>query len=375
MGTFKGLDRSGLNVSSVEVSESVVPSVEYRPAPWLPVSYFDTRLEDWIVIGSGTPVTAVPFYPGLEIPGVTEIVPAGLAVAVRGAPFGTTNVFAYTADDVAAGTISVITGLPVATPGDVTAAALGFGGTGLDIKGSYPIGFATYNCLSAVNHQYINYEPQARVAVTCDCLIEVPVLGGEAVTSGSTTTTTNVVAGDLATVNAGATNINTSAPTVVTINGIQDAGAVVVTLNTLTFSVDVTTADAIVINGVSTAAGATPILGGLPVYDGGAYGAQVAPGGYVKVNASSNYAPWVPATDKPEDIIGQVIGIDHAFPKDFLERVRTWYSEGTVAKTYRGFSDTRVWATPGSATGGLSDRLYRALGTSFSGTVKINVLK
>lgn len=381
MATFKTIDRTGLNVSSIEVSESVRPAVEYRPAPWLPVKYYDTKLEDWIVIVSGEPVAAV--RPRIQREGVTDIVPFSVLI----------NGFSYDADDVGAGVMDIRTEQPLTSGGTATAvtvadieAALGYtAGTLWDSVGSQPaglvspIGIASYNCLISADRGYINYEPQARVAVTCDYVIEVPVLGRATITvSGNPPADT--AAGTAFTIGATPADFNSSVGFFdIKVNGnkvagsaVASAGNISVTLQTL----DVVTTDTVEVSYVSTTTAASPLIGGLPVFKGATLSqADIVPSVYVVVDTDNNFVAFDPTAHNPWDIVGQIIGVDNDFPKDFLDRVRTWYPTDLISKGYRGPTDTRLWATPGSATGGLNDRLYRALGTAYSGTVKINLLK
>jgi hypothetical protein len=63
------------------------------------------------------------------------------------------------------------------------------------------------------------------------------------------------------------------------------------------------------------------------------------------------------------DIIGQAWKIDTAFPKDYLDRVRT---------AYKGLGD--LDKMPGSANEGMPDNISYAGGDAASGVVRINLI-
>ncbi len=92
-------------------------------------------------------------------------------------------------------------------------------------------------------------------------------------------------------------------------------------------------------------------------------GSPFTPGCFVKADLHSNFVMADPANDSYFDIIGQVWKVDTTFPKDYLDRVRTAYTQLTALDR-----------TPGSATGGLPDNIFFANGSAQEGVVRINLI-
>lgn len=90
-------------------------------------------------------------------------------------------------------------------------------------------------------------------------------------------------------------------------------------------------------------------------------GAPYTPGVFVKADTNSNFC--IATGSEGMDILGQVLAVDTDWPRDYLDRVRTAYTQlGTLDRT------------PGSATGGLPDSIYLAGGSAAKGIVRINLL-
>jgi hypothetical protein len=93
------------------------------------------------------------------------------------------------------------------------------------------------------------------------------------------------------------------------------------------------------------------------VYDSGL---TLTPGAFLTFDTASD---MVAGGSDCTDIIGQAWAIDSAFPKDYLDRVRTAYEGlGTLDQM------------PGSVSGGLPDNITYAGGTAVKGVVRINLI-
>jgi len=195
----KAWDHNGNILPNVEHSEGVRPSIEYKPAEWLPVQFFDKHYEDYFVIMPGKVVACDPNG---------DLVPAGLKIAAELA--GTGDVVTYATRDVEAGVINVATGSAVTTAEltdagstrGYTAAeidAAGFlGVSGVAITISDPVAVAPYaykqwaggdGSNPATSRQH-NYNMQHQVAVLCDYVLELPLVpatvgSAEALTFGA----------------------------------------------------------------------------------------------------------------------------------------------------------------------------------------------
>lgn len=181
----KTWDHVGNILPNVEHSEGVRPAIEWRPAEWLPVQFYDKHYENYMVIMPGKVVAC---------DGDGNLVPAGLKVAADLA--GSGDVVTYTTRDVDAGVINVATGNPVTlaeltdagptrgyTKAEVDAAGfLGQSGVALEI--SSPVGVAPYAYLqwaggdgsNPANYRRHNYNMQHQVAVLCDYVLELPLV-------------------------------------------------------------------------------------------------------------------------------------------------------------------------------------------------------
>ena len=94
--THKVWDHVGNILPGIEHSEGIRPAFPFKPAAWLPVQVRDKHYEDWYVIMPGKLVT---------------LDPDGRVMPAQYGLLATTSNVVYTADDVAAGTIDIATGL------------------------------------------------------------------------------------------------------------------------------------------------------------------------------------------------------------------------------------------------------------------------
>jgi hypothetical protein len=192
----KAWDHVGNIIPDIEHSEGERPSLEGKPAPWLPVQFYDKHYNNWMVVMPGK---AVAFDPR------GDLMPAQYGLS------GATVV--YTLSDVEAGTIDVQTGLPVtgavtrtlhdiATTGFMGCQGEGFGDLTAAVR--YPVGVAPYAYLqwaggdgfNPADYSLHNYNMQHQVAVLCDYVLRLPVIPAAVAAEGVTKTVTgNLVPG------------------------------------------------------------------------------------------------------------------------------------------------------------------------------------
>lgn len=176
---------------NVDWSESHRPHFEAQVASWLPVVRFEQELKSWFVVSSGK-IISVDREKNLVLSGYKKAWTPGA-----------TSVLTYTADDYAAGTIDLTTGVAYAVNGttnyseaQITNALIARGlikatERAMDFI-SHPIGYASYNYYQAAGsnvrnpstYTYHNFKPQELVAVTCDYVMVAPL------TPAATTTET-----------------------------------------------------------------------------------------------------------------------------------------------------------------------------------------
>lgn len=187
--SHKVWDHVGNILPKVEHSEGIRPSIEWKVAEWLPVQFFDKHFENWMVILTGKVLA-------LDSDG--RVVPAGLKIAVELSASG--DVVTYTANDVAAGTVNVTTGLPVTTAQltDNSNTTIGYtiteinaagfmGRSGVTLTVSNPVGVAPYAYLqwaggdgsNPTEFKQHNYNMQHQVAILCDYVLELPLVPAE----------------------------------------------------------------------------------------------------------------------------------------------------------------------------------------------------
>jgi len=188
---YKIWDRMGRNTPETQSSESKTPSVEWIPAPWLPVSRYDQEIEAWKVVSAGKVV-------GLD--GNGDLVPAGLRKAWNVATSST--ILTYTANDVTDLTTDLTTGAAVAaatsyTEAQVTAALLERGLIRHDQRAmdfiSKPVGVADYDYYAApgsdhfnpANLKFHNFRPQGICSVLTDYVNQYPLFPALAATEAT----------------------------------------------------------------------------------------------------------------------------------------------------------------------------------------------
>jgi hypothetical protein len=385
VGNHKEWDHVGSITPDFEISEGVRPAEEFKPAAWLPVGRYDKHYEEYFVISAGKIVA-------LDNDG--RVVPAQYAD-------GDVDVV-YTAEDVAAGTIDVTTGVAVTgavTYGvDTVDGTPGFmGRTGEAMAVSNHIGVAPYNYwqwaggdgFNPAQYRKHNHNLQHQVAVLCDYYVELPLVP------------LLVAAEDLSigTQDAGGANIydfttvgldlakNTARTPITFEAGAATAGDVALVLAADRFIDEVASRAGILVAGdyyIDYATGLISVYGTAAQsvdFNAGAEYAIVAytysagtapstyasaigdlqPGQFVKADVDSNYIFWDTSADKIELIVGQILAVDDRFPKDALDKVRTAYAGLGVEKQM-----------PGSANGGVPANI------SYSGAanavVRINLI-
>lgn len=214
----KTWDHVGNIIPRVEHSEGIRPAHPFKPAPWLPVQFYDKHYENWNVIMPGKAVALDP--DGCVMP----------------AQYGLTGAsVVYTAQDVAVGTIDIATGEAVTAAKTVvlsqltgvrgaswTKALAGTTGAGYvsgfmgrfgvsfnDSAQKYPIGVAPYAYLqwaggdgfNPTAYYQHNYNMQHQTAVLCDYVLQLPLIPAQEAseTVDKTATASNLVIGTQAT--------------------------------------------------------------------------------------------------------------------------------------------------------------------------------
>ena len=374
----KSWDHVGNMLPVVEHSEGIRPHGEFKPAAWLPVQFFDKYYEEHFVVMPGK---------------VLAFDNDGRVVHAQYAP--STVEIEYTAADVTAGTINVKDGLPVEA-GDIGKFAVStvdefMGRSGVALAVSKPVGVAPYamwqwagdssalddgfNPAAYRNH---NHNLQHQVAILCDYVLELPLVpfkeAAENLTQASHDAATDIATLDPVQ-NTPVASITARTP--ITIGGAgSEPDLFVNRRETLAevkaagdWHIDVATG-VISVFTASTLGAITP--GNLYVtyhhYDTAvtavskfacASGPLVA-GDFVVCDANSNFVK-AGGSDDFRDIVGQVLEVESA-AKDALDKVRTAYNPaiGTDASGslpgYAGQMDQM----PGSATGGVSDKVHYA---------------
>jgi hypothetical protein len=385
--SHKVWDHVGNIIAPVEASEGQRPYGEFMPAAWLPVQFFEKYYENWLTITPGKIVA-------LDNDG--RVVPAQYGL--------TSATITYTANDVDAGVIDVRTGVALLTANIGTfnvSAVTDFMGRGVSValSISHPVGVCQYPVLQWAGDAtayddgfnpsaYIkhNYNMQHRVAFVCDYVLELPmvpvVASSETITSQSWSS--SIMTFDAVNNLPVATNTARTAITFAN-NSLTDASTVFV--NQKATLAEVIAAGDWFINyttGVIKAYRASDPSGGTYSvtyrhYASAPTGSSVSkfacvlgdvkPGDFLKCNADSN---WVKATtvltgngttgDEFNVIMGQVLDIE-VQPKDMLDKVRTAYASiGTDATGSfpGGTTSGQMDQMPGSATGGVSDKIHYA---------------
>ncbi len=372
----KPWDHVGNMIPVVEHSEGIRPHGEFMPAAWLPVRFLDKFYENWITVMPGKV---------LAFDNDGRVVPAQYGLG------GAT--ITYTTNDVNAGVIDVRTGakLLLGAVGTFNVSSVSnFMGRGVAMAVSGAVGVAPYPYIqwagdgstlddgfNPATYRFNNYNMQHRVAILCDYVLELPIVPA---TTTSANLTVNSFASNIVTFNAVA-NLPVASNTVRTpisfANGTVTDAAVVFA-NQVSSLADVKALGDWHINlttGVVSAYRGTSPGGGnvytvtYSHYASAPTGSNVSvfacvlgdikPGDFLTFNADSNFVE-----DGSPDIastIGQVLDIE-TFPRDGLDKVRTAYNPPLLTDAagskpgYAGQMDQM----PGSATGGVSDKIHYA---------------
>lgn len=388
VATHKTWDHVGNMIPVVEHSEGIRPHGEFKPAAWLPVQFFDKYYENWFVM-----------LPGkiLAFDNQGRVVPAQYAEA-------TVNIV-YTQNDVDAGTIDVRTGTPVTGAASFAVSTVAdFMGTGEAMAVSKPVGVAPYAILqwagdgsdlddgfTPAAYKQHNYNMQHQMAILCDYVLELPLVPAQEVAEDMTedanadNVTTFTALGNLPVAK------NTMRTPITFANGtLTDAAT--------RFVVEKDSAADVLAAGdwhIDLATGVVSVWASGALGGGNLYavtyshyaaaptGSNVSkfacalgdlkPGDFVKCNADSNFVKADPASENFADIIGQVLEVEDVFAKDALDKVRTAYdSIGTdAAGSLPGYAG-QMDQMPGSATGGVSDKVHYAGAANL--VVRVNLI-
>jgi hypothetical protein len=385
----RGWDHLGNLTPKVEYSESVRPHAEWKPADYLPVQRFEKKMEVYFVVSAGKIVACDR---------AGRVVPAGLKETLAQTS-GT--VLTYTQADVDEKVIDLGTSAAVTAAKTYTRAQLDVAMTALGLIGASeapedyignPIGVAPYNYLkwaggdgsNPAEQVNLNFSMQHQVAILCDYVVEMPVVPAEEVTEALTT------GGDWSTSASKHTYTFKKVPM-----------AQPTFLNPLTLSAStrflkekaaeadlsaegdyfVNVADSKLVLYSSALTAAT--LGSATYYNYASAPASVGTyacakghlrcGDYVKHDLDSNYvkadmvlagtsqAEIQAALDERDKVIGQVLEVE-GHPKDYLDRVRTAYTQlGTLDRM------------PGTATQGLPDNVTYSGASNL--VVRINLIR
>lgn len=375
----KNWDHVGNIMAPVEASEGQRPYGEFMPAAWLPVKFFEKYYENWITITPGKLVA-------LDNDG--RVVPAQYGLAGATIVYGT--------DDVNAGVVDARTGIALlaANVGTVNVSAVtDFMGRGVSValSVSKPVGVCAYpvlqwagdatayddgfNPTAFIKH---NYMMQHRVAFVCDYVLELPLVPAKTSTETITSQSwsSSIMTFDALDSLPVATN-TTRTPITFANNSLSTAATVFVYQKSTAaeliadgdWYIDYTT-------GVIKAYTSTNPAGGTfsvtyRNYASAPTGSNVSvfacvlgdvkPGAFLKCNADSN---WVVDSSPSLDVtMGQVLDIE-VQPKDMLDKVRTAYSPALATNAAGSFpggtTSGQMDQMPGSATGGVSDKIHYA---------------
>lgn len=432
----KAYDHFGNIIPNVINSEGITPAFPFKPAPWLPVQFYEKQNEDWFVILPGKILSLDP---------LGYVMPAHYGL-------GASATVTYTTSDVAAGTIDITTGVAVTgatayATSDINGSTYGFlGRQGLSFGYStakYPVGVAPYafykwagdasefdDGSNPLGLYYNNYQQQHQVSVICDTCLTLPLIPGKISTEALPTNwsagaftfgtkavkTRAVTAASTARYNAttGFVPVLSTYPVIAfTLDNYPVAKNTTHTPITSTVSgmlvTEVDEVSAVTASGqfwVDYSVGVVFVYSadGQTLPSGFAAGTvtyyhyasapsvyssfacvlstttELLPGEFLKCGGDSN---WVRATAGTDDehIIGQVLGFE-THPKDALDRVRTGYlpaintsASGTMSGGVAGSGSVHLGQLdqmPGSATSGMPAALHYAGGSNLM--VIVNVI-
>lgn len=387
----KSWDHVGNAIPVVEHSEGIRPHGEFKPAPWLPVQFYDKFYEVWYVAMPGKL---------LAFDNDGWLVPAQYGLA------GAT--ITYTTDDVEAGVLDVRTGatLLVGAVGTFNVSAVTdymAQGYSEALAVSKPVGACPYGHFqwagdgssndtgfNPAGYRQHNHNLQHQVAMVCDYVLELPLVPAsetaEALANGGWSGVTNLVTfSAVSNLPVAANTVRT--PITFANNALTDAATrFVVQKDTLAevlalgdWHVDLTT-------GVVSAYASSDPGGGGTAYSvsyshyGSAPTAvskfasavgDLKAGDFVKCDANSNFA--VATTEDFKDIMGQVLEVENTLDKDALGRVRTAYDSiaTNAAGSLPGYAG-QMDQMPGSANGGVTDKVHYAGAANL--VVRINLV-
>ncbi len=384
--THKPWDHAGNIIPDVEKSQGDRPYGEFKPAAWLPVQFYDKYYEDWITC---TPGKIVSFDPQ------GRMVPAQYMLG--------SSTVTYTSNDVNAGVIDVRNG-NACTSGTVSASpitlnGLSWMGTDLGWVIRPPAGVAPYAWLqwagdgsaddngnNPIAFRQHNYNRQSRASLLCDYLLELPLVPAS---QSAANITRDSYSSNVQTFNA-LSNLPVAANTVVRTPIVFADGTLSDSstrfVNQVVTAAEVTSAGdwyIDLVTGVVSVYAAAELAAG-NIYTCAYYHYASAPatvsvfasvvgnplaGDFLKSDSNSN---WTVATSKVYGssngnnfdtfsyIMGQVVEVQTQ-PQDYLDRVRTaWASLGTDAAGSLPGTAGQMDQMPGSATGGVSDKVHYA---------------
>ena len=374
--THKVWDHVGNMVSVVEHSEGQRPHGEFMPAAWLPVKFFEKFYENYVTIMPGKI---------LALDNDGRVVPAqyGLAAAT------VTN----TSTDTAAGVIDVRTGVALVS-GDEGTFNVGdvsdFMGRGVNVAMSVskPVGVCPYPILQWAGDAsayddgfnpsaYIkhNYNMQHRVAILCDYVLELPITPAKTATETITSQSwsSNIMTFDALNNLPVATNTQrtpltfaNNSLTSAAVDFVNQVAAAADIVAQGDWHIDYTTGVIKAYRGTNPSGGTFSVT--YYNYASAPTGANVSvfacalgdvkPGVFLKCNADSNWV--VDSSPSLDATMGQVLDIEVA-TKDLLDKVRTAFPSLSTsgAGAFPG-SAGQMDQMPGSATGGVSDKVHYA---------------
>ena len=344
VATHKKWDHVGNLTPNVEISEGIRPAEELKPASYLKLVRFDKYLEDYFVVSAGKVVA---------LDGNNDVVPAGLKL--QAAAF----VALWAAGYAAATTVQDII--------DYIRNSANWAGT-------------TYTAYDSVDVQQGVIDINAPVvsnaagnAVTVgelvvESLFTVPVLAGPVATNISDLTPANLAGAKAAVLDSDVATqaLSVSFPIgIAPFNYFRWAGGdgfnpAQYNLHNYNMQHQVTVLCDYYIELPRVDDKADIVFSGLAVlYDGSL---DLEPGEFLTYDDGSDMVGWA-GTESFAEIIGQAWKIDTAFPKDYLDRVRT---------AYQGLGE--LDKMPGSVSGGLPDNITYSGGTAAKGVVRINLI-
>jgi len=342
VATHKKWDHVGNLTPNVEISEGIRPAEELKPASYLKLVRFDKYLEDYFVVSAGKVVA---------LDGNNDVVPAGLKL--QATAFEASGVGVW-ASGVASGAVSVQDVL------DYCRASANWAGTVFTAYDSVDLqqGVIDINAPVVTNAAGASVE---NTELVVEAMFTVTI-GGSPYNLGSLTAPQ--LAGAKGTVTAIEQTLSVSFPIgIAPFNYFRWAGGdgfnpFNYNLHNYNMQHQVTVLCDYYIELPRIDDKADIVFTGLAVLHDASL--DLAPGAFLTYDDGSD---MVAGGSDCTDIIGQAWKIDTAFPKDYLDRVRTAYS---------GLGD--LDKMPGSASGGLPDNVSFAGGTALKGVVRINLI-